>query len=193
MPRMPATHQLLELHPFPGLDHGPDRGLGGPEKIRLFASIEQPAGGGLRIGYSLRGAPRALAQIIIPDKGAPRRIDGLWQHTCCEAFIGIAGKTAYREFNFSPSSAWAAYAFKDYRQPAALPLGAVPGISFSPGGRSMTLIATLSPAWLPKGGRLCLGLAAVLRSIDGSCSYWGLAHPAAQPDFHHRDSFTVTL
>ena len=29
--------------------------------------------------------------------------------------------------------------------------------------------------------------------VDGSHSYWALHHPAALPDFHHRDGFTLEL
>ena len=33
----------------------------------------------------------------------------------------------------------------------------------------------------------------VIETVDGERSYWALAHPAGQPDFHHRDSFTLAL
>src|SRR3990172_1915372 len=45
----------------------------------------------------------------------PRRVDGLWQHTCFELFIAVREEPTYYEFNFSPSGEWAAYAFKSYR------------------------------------------------------------------------------
>jgi hypothetical protein len=41
--------------------------------------------------------------------------DGLWEHTCFEAFIAVPGVPGYYEFNFSPALAWAAYRFSDYR------------------------------------------------------------------------------
>ncbi len=40
---------------------------------------------------------------------------------------------------------------------------------------------------------LRLGLSAVLEMKDGSLSYWALAHPPGKPDFHHPDSFALTL
>jgi hypothetical protein len=40
---------------------------------------------------------------------------------------------------------------------------------------------------------LQLGLSAVIEAADGSKSYWALAHCATQPDFHLRQSFTLTL
>ena len=38
-------------------------------------------------------------------QSSPAQKDGLWEHTCFEAFLGIAGQDAYCEFNLSPSQA----------------------------------------------------------------------------------------
>ena len=57
-----------------------------------------------------------IARLRIPEDCTPERTDQLWEHTCFEAFFAAHGESAYREFNFSPSGQWAAYAFKDYRQ-----------------------------------------------------------------------------
>ncbi|MFN7900664.1 MAG: DOMON-like domain-containing protein [Synechococcaceae cyanobacterium] len=40
---------------------------------------------------------------------------------------------------------------------------------------------------------LQLGVTAVLESVDGAISYWALAHPAPEADFHHRAGFCVQL
>jgi hypothetical protein len=40
---------------------------------------------------------------------------------------------------------------------------------------------------------LQLGVTAVLESVDGAISYWALAHPAPEADFHHRAGFRVQL
>jgi hypothetical protein len=37
------------------------------------------------------------------------------------------------------------------------------------------------------------GLSAVVETKDGGISYWALAHPPGKPDFHHPDSFALTL
>jgi ABC-type uncharacterized transport system permease subunit len=42
-------------------------------------------------------------------------------------------------------------------------------------------------------GRLALALSVVVEHEDGVLSYWALAHPAAKPDFHHRDAFVLEL
>ena len=79
-----------------------------------------------------------------------------------------SGTTAHREFNFSPSGAWAAYAFSDYRKSAALPLGPVPPIAFVPAAGTLTLATTLAPGWLPKSPLLCLGLSVVVETRTAS-------------------------
>ena len=36
-------------------------------------------------------------------------------------------------------------------------------------------------------------MSAVIETDDGRLSYWALAHPAPQPDFHHRAGWTARL
>ena len=184
MAAMPTSH-LLGLQPFPNRP--------APAGIAVVAGAESLPGGGLRLGFVLHGAAGDLERILIPESSSPIRVDGLWQHTCCEVFVGVPGETAYREFNFSPSGAWAAYAFADYRKAAPLPLGPVPPIAFVAEAGTLTLATTLAPGWLPKARHLCIGLTAVVETIDGERSYWAMAHPAVQPDFHHRDGFVLPL
>jgi hypothetical protein len=47
-------------------------------------------------------------------------------------------------------------------------------------------------AWDP-GPALRIGLAAILEDLDGSLSYWALAHAPGRPDFHRRESFVLQL
>lgn len=179
------TTHLLDLQPHPALP--------APPGINIVAGAEPLPGGALRLGFVLHGTAEDLDRIVIPESSSPIRVDGLWQRTCCEAFVGVPGETAYREFNFSPSGAWAAYAFADYRRNRPLPLGPVPPIAFVAAAGTLTLATTLAAGWLPKAPKLCIGLSVVIETVDGERSYWALAHPAGQPDFHHRDSFTLAL
>lgn len=185
MPELLARTHLLDLETHPSLPEVPG--------LAIDVGVELLPDGSLHLGFVLHGEPAELQRIVLPEAGASMRRDGLWQHTCCEVFIGIPGQAAYREFNFSPSTAWAAYAFSDYRQALPLPLGAVPPITFMRSEDSLMLATTLAAGWLPKSRPLCLGLSAVVEFTDGTRSYWAQAHPAAQPDFHHRDSFTLIL
>ena len=43
------------------------------------------------------------------------------------------------------------------------------------------------------GEALMTALAAVVERKDGTLEYWALRHAAAQPDFHARDTFVLTL
>jgi hypothetical protein len=79
----------------------------------LEAHAAYAADGSLEIAYCLRGD---MVRLLIPEPQPPGCADGLWEHTCFEVFVGVAGEPGYHEFNFSPSGKWAAYAFGNYRQ-----------------------------------------------------------------------------
>ncbi len=78
----------------------------------IEAKVNNSESHALALSYTLIAD---INQFIIPPVATSRRIDGLWQHTCFEAFIGMKDGPAYYEFNFSPSSEWAAYQFRAYR------------------------------------------------------------------------------
>ena len=61
------------------------------------------------------GSRARCSALLVPAPAPPVRTDGLWRHTCFEAFIAPAGSSEYWEYNFSPSGAWAAYHFTAYR------------------------------------------------------------------------------
>lgn len=152
------------------------------------------AAGELSLAYRLKGSPERLR---IPGPLPPGPADGLWEHTCFEAFIAVADGPAYREFNFSPSGQWAAYGFSDYRQrDEAFKAAAAPRLAFRRLPDGVELDAVVSPELLPPdpaGAGYRLGLSAVVESADGGKSYWALAHPGPKPDFHRRDAFTLAL
>jgi hypothetical protein len=43
------------------------------------------------------------------------------------------------------------------------------------------------------GRPLLAGLSAIIEEADGTRSYWALAHPPGEPDFHHPDCFALEL
>jgi hypothetical protein len=150
--------------------------------------------GGITLAYRLWGD---MARLLIPEASPPERTDSLWEHTCFEAFIGVADDTAYREFNFSPSGQWAAYAFSAYRRPddSTPPINA-PQISTRRFASRLEIEAILPAEALPTGATLQIALSAVVEAadtVDGSHSYWALHHPAERPDFHRRDAFILEL
>lgn len=149
--------------------------------------------GALYLSYELTGD---LAQIRMPAPQPAIATDGLWQHTCFEAFIAVEGETRYHEFNFSPSGQWAAYAFSDYRERSAWTASQAPHISFTQDNGHVLLEAVITAADLPLNiacKPFRLGLAAVIEAIDGNRSYWALHHPDTHPDFHHRAGFILSF
>jgi hypothetical protein len=131
--------------------------------------------------------------IVAPREVRPARADGLWQRTCFEAFIRPRDGAGYFEFNFSPSTEWAAYRFTAYREGMAnLDLPQAPVIettanTFHGYALSVELHHNLAAApWN-------VALSAVIEDAYGAKSYWALAHPKGKPDFHHADGFALEL
>ena len=66
-----------------------------------------------------------------------------------------------------------------------------PEISLSIGSDYLHLAIEALPDLPPAA--LKLGLSAVIEEIDGTKSYWALAHAPGPPDFHHPDCFALQL
>ena len=149
-------------------------------------------GGILTLTFALEGN---LSGLRIPEPRPSRRVDGLWRHTCFEAFVMAGEGPGYREFNFSPSGEWVVYAFRGYRDGGELEvkLGPGPGIAVRRTGDRLELDAEIRPDCLPPGRSLRLGLSAVVEDADGVLYYWALQHPPGKPDFHHTDAFALPL
>lgn len=162
-----------------------------PAGLALTAAAAFGPDGSLRLDYHLAGA---IDQLLVPAAGPAGFADGLWQHTCCEAFVATVDGSGYDEFNFSPDGRWAAYRFIDYRRrDEAWQPPAAPRIDCRRTADGLRLIADLPAALLPAAASLQLALTAVVETRDGAKSYWALAHAAPQPDFHLRASFALRL
>ncbi len=160
-------------------------------ELAMAVTVGFDAAGGLNLSYRWRGP---LAALLIPAPQAPTAMDGLWQHSCCEAFITAVDTPEYQEFNFSPSGCWAAYRFSNYRQrDEDWRAGVAPAISCSHEAYLLRLDAHIPAALLPAGQQLLLGLTTVIETRQGEKTYWALHHAAPQPDFHLRDSFVLSL
>ncbi|CAL8981351.1 hypothetical protein RHODGE_RHODGE_03483 [Rhodoplanes serenus] len=160
---------------------------------RLAVEATRQDGGRLLLSYAVTGAIDALR---LPPAGPPERRDGLWRHTCFEAFLGTVPGGPYVEINLSPSTAWAAYRFDRYRAGMRpLPGFSTPAIAVERGAETFTLRAELALGAVPAlttAATWRLALAAVVEDRDG-ISHWALAHPPGPPDFHHPDGATLTL
>jgi len=183
------------LHPFRAelATAGPPPDL---TALTLVGALERQ-GPGLRLRYRLEGA---LDQLRLPQAGAePARRDGLWQHTCLEAFWGLPGSEAYWELNASPSGEWNLYRLDRYREGLRPePLGGAPRSQWTltsapAGGRRLELELWCGLPETLQAGALEASLTAVLEHRDGMCTYWALTHPGPEPDFHRRDGFVLRL
>jgi hypothetical protein len=213
-----AQRALLVVHPDTACDSVwgvaveaqliPPAGLTGGASIgaaATLAAVSSPSGPPVPAGASLNGASLVcrfalhgdLSHVRVPGVRAGRRADGLWRHTCFEAFIAANHVPGYFEFNFSPALDWAAYRFEDYRSGMSVAtLSQAPGLQVRRTTGRLELTATVHLAGLASlvGARaLRLALAAVVEENDGRLSYWALQHPPGKPDFHHADGFALEL
>jgi hypothetical protein len=153
--------------------------------------VSRARDGGIAITYCLEGQ---ISRLCLPAQSPPSRVDGLWQHTCFEAFISVEAAPKYYEFNFAPSGQWAAYAFQRYRDGGPLLQTSAPQITVRTSTDRFELDALIcgeSLLALPMNARLWLGLSAVIEESDGVVSYWALKHPPGPPDFHHSSGFVL--
>jgi hypothetical protein len=165
----------------------------------LLTTMYATPDGGAVFEYHLEDS--RLDRLRLPAPAAPGPADGLWQHTCFEAFVGVEGEPGYREYNFSPSGQWAVYAFRAYRERIEdFQPGAAPEIRCLAREDGLTLEARVPAAALPAvapGTELQIGLAAVIErandGLEGGLEYWAVHHAGAEPDFHARESFVLML
>lgn len=120
-----------------------------------------------------------VAQLIIPPLAPPVRTGGLWRSTCFELFVAGEGES-YCEFNFSPSGAWAAYAFDGHRR-GMRDVDARVEIQTLMNDRALSLVAEIKPA-LPAAAHV--GLTAVIFETDAATRYWATAFAPGEADFH---------
>ena len=162
----------------------------------LNARVTRMPQGLLAVTYALEGE---LERLRLPAPKPPRMSDGLWGRTCCELFIARAGAPGYHELNFAPSGEWAVYAFERYRSRAPLADEAkelTPEIRTHRTAERFELnalvrLARLAPEYA--AAPLSLAVTAVIEDEDGALSYWALAHPGGNPDFHHADGFALAI
>jgi hypothetical protein len=143
----------------------------------------------LSVEYVVHGD---IGGLKLPAVTLPEQRDNLWQATCFELFVAL-DDGGYAEFNFSPSTCWAAYRFDDYRSGMRDVDGVRPVVDVMATDRSLTVAVDLDlAAMIPDLDRR-VGLSAVIEQADGNKSWWALVHPSDKPDFHHRDCFALQL
>ncbi len=168
---------------------------------RIDVDIARPRARSLVLVYVVTGR---ISDLAMPPVAAATRTDELWRHTCFEAFVRSSPGSAYYEFNFAPSTQWAAYQFSSYRSGmrVAPEIGA-PRIAVERSSERYVLQASLDfdqvPASTDSGGGNArgatwhLGLSTVIEEANGRRSYWALAHPPGKADFHHPDCLALEV
>jgi hypothetical protein len=172
--------------------------------VRLTCHPATPPVSAKHIDVDVRSAPKNrlfarfslecdTGSLMLPEPHASRRSDRLWETTCFEIFLKAVDEDRYFEYNFSPSTEWALYRFTDYRQGMAEEMVSRPRISCDYSDSHFALNAEFDLPQNCRAKALTLGLAAVVEEAEAVKSYWAIAHPADQPDFHHKDCFALQL
>lgn len=167
---------------------------------RVEVEITRPRARSLLLAYVVTGQ---ISDLAMPPVTGAARTDQLWRHTCFEAFVRSPPDAAYYEFNFAPSTQWAAYRFSGYRSGMRVAADVnAPRIAVETSPERYVLRASLElDGVLPSasaggngaGAIWRLGLSAVIEEATGHQSYWALAHPPGKADFHHSDCFALEV
>ncbi len=120
-----------------------------------------------------------IGKLVLSPPAERRHTDDLWRTTCFELFVEH-GDGGYREYNFAPSGAWAAYDFDGYRS-GMRPFAVEVSIEITNKGNNFTMVATIQSQF-PDFAHV--GMSAVIEETDGHLSYWASSFPPGKPDFH---------
>lgn len=177
------------------------------EAVRSIEVRVKRRAGLLDLTYTVEGDSRLVR---LPRPAPPQRVDGLWRHTCLEAFLAPQGQwpasaseraaspvgAPYVELNFSPSGEWAAYAFEAYRsgmRPLEALAAPVIALTRHSGDAPWRVHVALEIGSIVGDAPARLALAAVIEDAEGRLAYWALRHPADTPDFHDADGFAALV
>ncbi|KAA8731141.1 DOMON-like domain-containing protein [Acinetobacter qingfengensis] len=157
--------------------------------IQLIGAMETPTNTIIQVGFWVNDPEQ---KIVWREKlaGHPR-CDFLWEHTCFEIFIGFAQQDQYREINLSPTLAWQAYQFEEYRYPEQIPPLTATDIELVDLQRTnFGLTATLDLSQLLNHDQIKLqdlyfGLSAVINTAQQQ-HFFAMQHSSPQPDFHNK-------
>lgn len=178
------NHQTFSLQPFLTDDYLPN--------LKITGNISHHSNH-LDINYQLTGD---LEQVVIPPPvDTPTRQHELWQNTCFEFFVGVKNSQSYWEFNLSPAGHWNIYHFDNYRQ-GMQEETAFTELPFSIQNKSDNLVLSLKlnlAKIISDNQVIDVAITTVIKQQNSHVTYWALAHPGAEADFHLRESFLIEL
>jgi len=193
-----ATFTLIPFEPLP--DAGPDAV---PDAVSLsITGAVTREGDQLTISYLMAGDVDAV--VLPPFNTTDVRQDRLWEQTCFEFFLTVGSEGAadtkfdsapYWEFNLSPTGAWNVFALDGYRaglrEEAAF--SRLP-FSVSQSAEGVRLDASIALGGLGLAdAQWLLGVSTVCVLETGEESFWAIAHPGLEADFHSAGSFVLPL
>jgi hypothetical protein len=160
-----------------------------PAEVRAITARITPDGDWLRLRWRIEGARK----LVVPPFAGRGRTDGLWQTTCFELFLQVPGEPGYTELNLSPSERWNAYDFAAYREGmSARAFPREPSCTMRQ-GEALAIFDAAVPASALPPAPWRLNMTAVIEEEGGTKSFWALAHPEGQPDFHDAACFKGML
>ena len=162
------------------------------QKLSVTVTHFQTSADELLLEFRLEGA---VDSIVFPESSfVESRRDELWKHTCLECFFtpSLDDTSPYYEVNCSPNGDWNAYAFSGYRQGMREAAGLRVKLAHREGSESEALFRVLVRGEELRSAKH-LGVTAVVEFKDGTRSFFALAHVGAQPDFHLKKSFQISL
>ena len=162
----------------------------GPREFSITAEARRPKANTLSLWFTISGDQSSIELGRGEDTA---RADGLWQHTCFEAFVRSGKGQGYFELNFTASNQWAAYRFDDYRDGMRNLDCSTPSLNSASIGTMVSFGADFLLDHLSGIDVWQIGLSAVIEETDDTKSYWALAHPPGKPDFHHPTCFAAEL
>ncbi len=137
----------------------------------------------IEVGYQVKGAWDLPTQL--PQLG--QRVDGLWESTCFEVFLGQELSPSYYEVNCSPNGDWNVFLLDAYRK------GKKETDDIEVLGLRIEAQHNLWTLWMTLGvrqGAYRLGVATVW---DQPRNYFCLHHMGEKPDFHNPLSFDIPV
>ncbi|MGD1898946.1 MAG: DOMON-like domain-containing protein [Phormidesmis sp.] len=184
---MPDT-TIFTLRPFEPLPSG--------IKLNISGTLTR-SGDTLSIAYLMSGD---LDQVLLPPLNvSSQRKDRLWEQTCLEFFLAAgpvkSDSAPYWEFNLAPTGSWNVFALASYRQ-GLKEEKAFLSLPFSASRTAAELRLRISldiSVLLPAASPWLLGVSAVCLLADGQETFWAIAHPGPNADFHSAGSFAATL
>ncbi len=165
----------------------PDHPMPAVEKITVDLVRD---GDTVMITYRVNGA---IEKLVFAPEVHQERTDRLWQNSCFEIFVRIKDQRSYHEYNFAPTTHWAAYGFADRRHGMYdLKDVATPHIQTHINDQGF-MLQVAATGVIPAEHNVEIGLSVIIEDKDGAHSYWALAHPTGQADFHNDVCFALSL